>query len=70
MKRLKKKLYESRRLTALLMIMCLMPALLLAGCGSSKESDEELPLKVNNVDELEGKSYRCTAWYNRRHLCI
>lgn len=55
MKRLKKKLYETRRLTALLMLICLMPALLIAGCGSNKESDEELPLKVNNVDELEGK---------------
>ena len=35
--------------------LCLLLILTLSGCGS-KESGSDLPLKVNNVDELEGKT--------------
>lgn len=44
-----------QRLTCLFFAALLL-ALPLAGCGSKNSSNEKLPLAVNNVDELEGKT--------------
>lgn len=56
MKRIKKNFYGTGRIAALLMMLCLIPALLTAGCGSSSDGDkEQLLLKVSSVDDLEGK---------------
>lgn len=49
-----KKCTVKQRL-ACLFFAVLLAALFLAGCGNKKSSGEKLPLKVNNVDELEGK---------------
>ena len=38
----------------------------LTACGGNKKVENT----VNSIDDLEGKRHRCTAWNNRRYLCI
>lgn len=50
----KQKLHTRQRLVAVLCL-CTLLMLSLAGCSKQAAPAEELPLKVNNVGELEGK---------------
>ena len=46
---------KTNKSLAIFLYMTLLLSLLVTGCGKKESQTENLPLKVNNVDELEGK---------------